>query len=73
MATMQGIAVLDRVPEGWRVLHNANAAPKGYKWICNRKSRWSGEYQHALAPEDAIRSQHEQEEDLYQRPDIRHG
>lgn len=45
--------VLDRVPEGWRVIDDANMAPNGYRFICNNKSRWSGEYKHALVPEDA--------------------
>lgn len=46
------IAILDHVPEGWRVIAGANMAPHGYRFICNNKPRWSGEYQHALVSED---------------------
>ena len=43
---------LDRLPAGWRYLTGALTAPVGYRWASNGKSRWSGEYRHALVPED---------------------
>ena len=46
--------VLDKVPDGWVVLDRALTAPRGYVFVCNRKSRWGGEYRHALVPEKAI-------------------
>ena len=30
------------LPHGWKVLKGATTAPKGYKWISNNKSRFSG-------------------------------
>lgn len=48
---INGIEVLGHIPEGWRVIKNANMAPRGYRFICNNKSRWSGEYRHALIQE----------------------
>lgn len=48
---INGIEVLDHIPEGWRVIKNVNMAPRGYQFICNNKSRWSGEYRHALIQE----------------------
>jgi hypothetical protein len=54
--------VLDKAPDGWAVLDGALTAPRGYVFVCNRKSRWSGEYRHALAPEKVIaewRNNHE--------------
>ena len=46
--------VLDKVPDGWVALDRALTAPRGYVFVCNRKSRWSGEYRHALVPEKVI-------------------
>lgn len=46
------MAVLDHVPDGWRVLGGTTNAPKGYRFINNNKSRFGGEYQHALVSED---------------------
>lgn len=46
--------VLDKVPDGWVVLDGALTAPRGYVFVCNRKSRWGGEYRHALVPEKVI-------------------
>jgi hypothetical protein len=50
--TINGIKVLNQVPEGWKVLGGANRAPVGYRFICNNKSRFGDEYEHALVPED---------------------
>ena len=44
--------VLDRLPKGWRYLYGATTAPLGYRWACNNKSRFGGEYRHALVKED---------------------
>ena len=46
--------VLDKAPDGWGVLDRALTAPRGYVFVCNRKSRWGGEYRHALVPEKTI-------------------
>lgn len=46
------IRVLDRLPEGWRYLDGATTAPLGYRWACNNKSRFGGEYRHALIREE---------------------
>lgn len=46
--------VLDKVPDGWAVLDGALTAPRGYVFVYNRKSRWGGEYRHALVPEKVI-------------------
>lgn len=43
-----GIEVFDRIPEGWKVLDGASAAPKGMVFIYNGKSRFSGGYRHGL-------------------------
>ena len=40
--------VLDRLPKGWRYLYGATTAPIGYRWECNSKPRFGGEYRHAL-------------------------
>ena len=49
---VRGMAVLDHVPDGWRVIGGAVNHPSGYRFINNNKSRFSGEYQHALVKED---------------------
>lgn len=46
---------IDRVPEGWKVIRGAQTAPIGWVWVCNGKSRFGGEYEHALVPESAAR------------------
>ena len=51
-AEVRGTVVLDNVSEGWKVNSNANNAPRGYRFICNNKSRWSGEYKRALVPDE---------------------
>lgn len=52
MMTIDGIKILDRIPDGWRVVIGAINAPNGYRYINNKKSRFGGEYQSALVPED---------------------
>lgn len=49
---VRGMAVLDHVPEGWKVIDGCTNAPAGYRFISNNKSRFGGEYQHALVKED---------------------
>lgn len=44
--------IFDDVPAGWRVLEGAINHPRGYRWVCNNKSLFGGEYQHALVPEE---------------------
>lgn len=36
------------MPEGWRMVYGATTAPKGYAWIYNGQSRFSGKRSHAL-------------------------
>ena len=52
---IDGIKVLDHVPDGWKVIGGATAHPVGYRWINNNKSRFGGEYKHALVSEDVAR------------------
>ena len=49
---VRGMAVLDHVPEGWKVIDGYTNVPAGYRFINNNKSRFDGEYQHALVKED---------------------
>ena len=49
---VRGMAVLDHVPEGWKVVGGCTNAPAGYRFINNNKSRFGGEYKHALVKED---------------------
>ena len=49
---VRGMVVLDHVPEGWRVVGGCTNAPAGCRFINNNKSRFGGEYQHALVKED---------------------
>ena len=49
---VRGMVVLDHVPEGWRAIGGAVNHPSGYRFITNNKSRFGGEYQHALVKED---------------------
>jgi hypothetical protein len=45
---MGEIKIYDKMPKGWKRLKGAQTAPRGYEWICNGKSRFGGEYRHAL-------------------------
>lgn len=45
---------IDSIPEGWKPIRGAQTAPLGWVWICNGKSRFGGEYEHALVPEEAV-------------------
>ena len=49
---LKGMAVLDHVPEGWKVVDGSTNAPAGYRFINNNKLRIGGEYQHAHVKED---------------------
>lgn len=48
----QGIKILDKAPDNWVVVKNAQTAPNGYKWYSNGKSLFSGEREHCLVKED---------------------
>ena len=48
---MRTIKVMDSIPDGWKVVSGANAPP-GYRLISNNKSRFGGEYRHALVPRE---------------------
>lgn len=43
--------VYETLPNGWIILKGATTAPKGYKWISNNKSRFSGERKLAFLKE----------------------
>ena len=51
---INGIEVLDHIPEGWKAIRHANMAPLGYLFVSNNKSRFSKEYRHALVREEAV-------------------
>ena len=51
---MKGVIVLDHVPKGWKILEGAMTAPRGYKWIYNGESLFSGKRKTALVPEELI-------------------
>lgn len=36
------VQIYDTMPEGWRMVYGATTAPKGYAWIYNGQSRFSG-------------------------------
>lgn len=40
--------IFTTMPDGWTEIKGAMTAPVGYIWICNNKSRFSGEYEQAL-------------------------
>ena len=37
------VNIYEAMPEGWSFVEGATTAPKGYRWIHNNKSRFSGE------------------------------
>lgn len=44
----KGVKVLNELPKGWRYIENTSTEPQGYKWACNNKSMFCGEYEHVL-------------------------
>lgn len=42
----KGVPAFEELPEGWKLL--TAAAPQGYLWVFNGKSRFGGEFRHAL-------------------------
>lgn len=46
---------IDYMPDGWIVVKGAQTAPRGWVWVSNGKSRFVGEYEHALVLEDEAR------------------
>lgn len=47
----KGVKILNKLPNGWRVIEGALTAPIGYKWVNNGKSVFSKEYRQALLKE----------------------
>jgi len=45
--------VLEKLPDGWRVIGTVGTAPLGTVWACNGKSRFAPGYESALVREDA--------------------
>lgn len=52
MASIVEIKILDSLPKGWKWLDGATTAPLGYRWAWNGKSRFGGEFEHALVKWD---------------------
>lgn len=50
----RGVKTLNHIPDGWKRLTGAVNHPPGYRWIWNGKSRFGGEFEHALAPEEEV-------------------
>lgn len=55
---LKDVQVFNEMPEGWGYLIGTTTAPRGYRWIWNCKSRFTGknhgcvnDYQHALLRE----------------------
>ena len=53
---IKGIDCYDSIPNGWKIIQGAVTAPKGYTWISNNKSHFSGQRKTGLVPDDAIQS-----------------
>lgn len=53
-AKKNGIDIFFEIPSGWVKDYDATTAPIGTVWINNRKSRFSGEYEHGLLIEDSV-------------------
>lgn len=45
---MKEVKKLDELPKGWRYIEGALTAPNGWRWASNGKSRFGGDYEHAL-------------------------
>ena len=43
--------IVEKIPDGWKILEGATTAPKGYKWVYNGKSLFSGKREKALLKE----------------------
>lgn len=50
MKSKCGLRIVDHIPEGWKPLKGALTAPRGYKWIYNGESLFSGKRKTALVP-----------------------
>lgn len=48
------IPVYSAMPLGWCVLNGATTAPRGYMWIWNQESRFSGNYKAGLLKDDKL-------------------
>ena len=47
MATLETLETTE-MPEGWALDKGATAAPRGYAWANNMKSRFGGEFEQRL-------------------------
>ena len=45
------LKIVEKIPDGWKILEGATTAPKGYKWVYNGKSLFSGKREKALLKE----------------------
>ena len=50
----KGINVFDNIPKGWVICRYTMTSPRGYVWICNNKSFFTREREHALLKEGEI-------------------
>ena len=44
----KGIPVFDNLPKGWVICRHTMTSPRRYVWICNNKSFFTREREHAL-------------------------
>lgn len=54
MLKSRGVKILDKIPNGWKILKGATTAPRGFVWVWNVKSHFSGEYLAALVLIEAV-------------------
>lgn len=59
------VNVYDSVPEGWQQIDGAVTAPHGYRWVSNGKSRFGGEYETALVPDEVFRTEEDPNQGLF--------
>ena len=45
------VKIVEKIPTGWKLLEGATTAPKGYKWVYNGQSLFSGNRERALLKE----------------------
>lgn len=45
------VKIVEKMPDGWKILEGATTAPKGYKWVYNGESLFSGKREKALLKE----------------------
>lgn len=54
MMKPRGFKILNKILNSREILKSATTAPRGFVWIWNLKSRFSGEYRAALVPIGAV-------------------